>query len=377
MIVNPYKIQPKQDWEIDAILSNEADFINDKLQLLLYLLKRYFSNFVHGAEQYHKTNDGFNIMDFYEDVNNLKFNRCYYPKVDNLLRKKLRSVLAEIELLYDVKNIDNTVIKNNDKFIAICPFLYDLSTWKALMLNLAKKHHSKSLKQFKTRSQLIINGTLNYLKTDKVWNLNEEYHFLLTEEEEEQVESEFKNIDIIKNVGFNYELEQNLDSYKYQQNNPHHRRYIFNSEVFFIELRSLEIKKRAIPPKTSFEIQLNTNELSYLYNELETKLNLFHSTSTRELWINILSMPFDETKNKKIILTPSNVSQVYYLFEHFLKKYSVFDTIDFYNCNKFSFENEKLNYNSAKTSFSKTIKKHNTFKGKQPMDLIFAAITEK
>ena len=273
MIINPYRIQPNEDWEIRAISIEVENLINDKIKLLLYLLERYLSNFYHGAEKYYKSSGSFNIFPFQEDIDNLKFNRFLYPKVDNLLKSKLRTTLEEIQELYLIEDINKIDSKNNYQFLAISPFLFEFRTWENLMSDILKKYYSKDSKHFRKKLGLLIDHNLKYLKIEKIWNLQEEYHFFLTDEEINRAHENNQFIDIIKDIGYDFELEKNIISYKYQKENSHSAIFIHSGEIYFKAIEQIKIEKRKLPSRKNFEIKLTIDQLNTLYDELEDHLN--------------------------------------------------------------------------------------------------------
>ena len=370
MIINPYRIHPNEDWEIEEILNKEEELINNKTQFFLFLLKKYLSNFYHGVEKYHSSSGALNTYEYYEDIENLTFNKCYYPEVNSIITDKLRKVILDLNKMYSVNDINITSIKNNDQFISISPFLYDLRTWSDFIEIMCKKHYSKNLKSFKTKTELTILDNLKYLEIDKIWNINEEVHYLLSFEDFHRVDREKEHIDIIKDCGF--ENEENLNSYKFQQKNKHSNRYIFKSKVFIDILRSINLKPKVKTHLIGFDTQLSKEQLVYLYEELEDQLDFFDTETTKEIWCDVFLKKFKDSE--KVILTPKNNSQVYYFFtlmSEFTieKKRKIFYLYDKFFINKENADIKK--YKANKASYSKAMIKYNTFKGKTKLDSIF------
>ncbi len=374
-MINPYRIQPNEDLEIEDVLNKEEELINDKIQLLLFLLKKYLSNFYHGAERFHRSDGALDLMNYLSDIQNLKFDKCSYTKLNLIIVEKLRNVIFDINKMYSIHDINETSVKNDARFISISPFLYDLRTWSEFIEVLCRKHYSKDLKSFKTKTELSIKSNLNYLKINIIWNLNEEVHYLLSPEDFYKIDEEKDNLDIIKDLDFI--KEKDIISYEFQQNNSHSRRFIFESKVFVDLLNSINLKFKVKTQLTKFDIQLDKKQLVYLYVELEQQLNFFDIETTKEIWCDVLLNKFIETK--RIKFTPKNNSQLYYFFK-LLANFSVDSEIkNFYLHDKFLNKNNSIKdkYDSNKQSFSKAIKAHSTFKGKRILDNIFKDIVNK
>ncbi len=123
----------------------------------------------------------------------------------------------------------------------------------------------------------------------------------------------------------------------------------------------------------NFGIKLSKENLHFLYNELEEKLDFFNELTTNENWINVLLG--DLNNPTKIYFNAKNISQISYLIEELFMKYSNCNLKEFCESSKFLYKGKELNYDSVKTTKSKL--KQKSFKGKSVLDSIIFSIRSK
>jgi hypothetical protein len=215
ILINPYSIQPNEDWEIQEIETKTKELRTQPCELFLYLVNRLMANFCSKVEIEVKSqpNVSYDLVLFGDLISEINHREIHlYPRVNDFIYYELKKVIDVIVDIYAVNDLKSTKIKDRDDFLSITPFFYSLSDWRSLMMNIQSTEYSRCENEFVNKVEFLITSSLEKTKLNElmeftsqtkitgIWNFQLEKYYLLSKEAFDFL-SEEDDLDFIVAIG--------------------------------------------------------------------------------------------------------------------------------------------------------------------------------